>query len=104
MKVICDREKLREGLAIVNSVIPAKSPRPVMENVCLVATDEALELVGTDLEVAIRYRLDGGYFGGRDHSTVLHAVKKLKRMSEEEPRVRELLTELVFDLQGPGPT
>ncbi len=44
----------------------------------------------------------GGYFGGRDHSTVLHAVKKLNRLSETEPSMRELLTELVFDLQGPG--
>ena len=25
MKVICDREKLREGLALANNVIPAKS-------------------------------------------------------------------------------
>ena len=58
MKVLCDREKLREGLAIVNNVIPARSPKPVLENVCLVATDQALELVGTDLEVAVRYRIE----------------------------------------------
>lgn len=57
MKVLCDREKLREGLAIVNNVIPARSPKPALENVCLVATDQALELVGTDLEVAVRYRI-----------------------------------------------
>ena len=58
MKVICDREKLREGLAIANNVIPAKSPKPVLENVCLVATDSALELLGTDLEVSVRYRIE----------------------------------------------
>ena len=50
MKVLCDREKLREGLAVANNVIPSKSTKPVLENVCLVATDDALELVGTDLE------------------------------------------------------
>ena len=33
MKVVCDREKLREGLAIVNNVVPSKSPKPVLENV-----------------------------------------------------------------------
>jgi DNA polymerase III sliding clamp (beta) subunit (PCNA family) len=27
MKVICDREKLREGLAIANSVIPKKKKK-----------------------------------------------------------------------------
>jgi len=58
MKVLCNREQLREGLAIVNGVIPTKSTRPAIENVCLVATENALELVGTDLEIAIRYRLD----------------------------------------------
>ena len=55
MKVLCDREKLREGLAIVNNVIPARSPKPVLENVRLVATDSSLELIGTDLEVSVRY-------------------------------------------------
>jgi DNA polymerase-3 subunit beta len=58
MKVLCDRERLREALALVNSVIPSKSTRPAIENVYLVATDDALELVGTDLEVALRYRID----------------------------------------------
>ncbi len=58
MKVICDREKLREGLSIANNVVPAKSTRPVLENVCLVATDDALELVGTDLEVSVRFRIE----------------------------------------------
>jgi len=57
MKILCDREKLREGLSIVNNVIPARSPKPVLENVCFVATDDLLELVGTDLEVGVRYSI-----------------------------------------------
>lgn len=58
MKVLCEREQLREGLAVTTSVIPGKSTRTAVENVCIVATDDALELVGTDLDVAIRYRVD----------------------------------------------
>jgi DNA polymerase-3 subunit beta len=58
MKLICDRDRLREGLSLVNGVIPAKHTRAAVENVLLVATDDALELVGTDLEVALRYRID----------------------------------------------
>jgi len=58
MKVTCNREQLREGLAVVNSVVPAKSTKPVLENVCLVAMDNALEIVGTDLESSVRYRID----------------------------------------------
>lgn len=58
MKVLCNREKLREGLAVANNVIPTKSTKPVLSNVCLVATEDYLELVGTDLDVAVRYRID----------------------------------------------
>ena len=58
MKILCEREKLREALAVTTSVIPTKSTRPAVENVCLVATDQALELVGTDLDVAVRYRIE----------------------------------------------
>ena len=57
MKVLCDRERLREGLTVVTSVIPLKSTRPAIENVYLVASDDMLELVGTDLDVAVRYRV-----------------------------------------------
>ncbi|MDZ4773781.1 MAG: DNA polymerase III subunit beta [Planctomycetota bacterium] len=57
MKIICDREKLREALAVVNNVIPAKSTKPVLENVCLVATVDAIEILGTDLECSVRFRI-----------------------------------------------
>ena len=58
MKVLCKREQLREALTVVNGIIPVKSPRPAIENVCLVATKDCLELVGTDLDVSVRFRLD----------------------------------------------
>ncbi len=58
MKVLCDRERLREGMTLATSVIPVKSTRPAIENVLLTCTDDSLELVGTDLEVALRYRLE----------------------------------------------
>jgi DNA polymerase-3 subunit beta len=59
MKTICNREKLRDALAVVNNVVPAKSTKPVLESICLVATDDALEIVGTDLDCSVRYRIDG---------------------------------------------
>jgi DNA polymerase-3 subunit beta len=57
MKITCDRSKLRDGLAVVNNVIPGKSTKPVLENVCLVATLDAVEILGTDLECSVRYRI-----------------------------------------------
>ncbi len=44
----------------------------------------------------------GGYFGGRDHSTVLYAVGKISGLSKEDPACRSLLAELMLDLQGPS--
>ena len=58
MKATCDREALREGLAIINSVIPTKATKTVLESVCIVATDDSLELVGSDQEVSVRYRIE----------------------------------------------
>lgn len=58
MKVICDREKLREGLAIANSAVPGKPQKPILENLCLVAADDSLEIIGTDYDVSIRYAID----------------------------------------------
>lgn len=58
MKATCDRDALREGLAIINSVIPSKSTKPILENVRMVATDDTLELIGTDQEVSVRFLIE----------------------------------------------
>jgi len=57
MKVTCDAKSLADSLALVTSVVPARSPKPVLANVKLAATDGSLELVATDLEVGIRRTL-----------------------------------------------
>ncbi|MGK0483594.1 MAG: DNA polymerase-3 subunit beta, partial [Planctomycetota bacterium] len=57
MKATCDRDALREGLAIINSVIPSKSTKPILDNVNMVATDDTLELVATDQEVSVRFKI-----------------------------------------------
>jgi chromosomal replication initiator protein len=33
----------------------------------------------------------GGYFGGRDHSTVLHATRTINRLQEQDPQFRSTL-------------
>ncbi|MFT4647107.1 MAG: DNA polymerase-3 subunit beta [Glaciecola sp.] len=58
MKVICNREKLRDALSIASQLVPTKTTNPVLENVCLVATDHALEFLATDQEVSLRYTID----------------------------------------------
>lgn len=36
----------------------------------------------------------GGFFGGRDHSTVLHSVRKIERLLPEDPKLAERVTRL----------
>lgn len=45
----------------------------------------------------------GRRFGGRDHTTVLHAVRKIENMAEKDPKLTqeiELLKRLIYDEQG----
>jgi len=44
----------------------------------------------------------GGYFGGRDHSTVIYAVDKVGTLIQEDEAVRALVGGFVQRLQGPS--
>ncbi|MEM7807020.1 MAG: DNA polymerase III subunit beta [Planctomycetota bacterium] len=55
MKVICNRGALLEALGVVGQAVPARTPKPVLTCVRLQATDDALVLSATDLEIAVRF-------------------------------------------------
>jgi DNA polymerase III subunit beta len=60
MKALCNREGLLTAFAMVGGVVPARSPKPILQNVKLIADAESgSTLMGTDLEVGIRYRVLG---------------------------------------------
>ncbi len=46
----------------------------------------------------------GGYFGGRDHTTVLYAVGKIKTEIEKDSKIREVIAELCSQLQRANQT
>lgn len=57
MKFKATRERLLEACTAVQAAVPARSIKPVLQNLHVsVAADEAV-LLGTDTEVAIRYRI-----------------------------------------------
>jgi DNA polymerase III subunit beta len=58
LKVRGDAKELAEAIGLAASVAPAKSPRPVLQNLLLDAHDGVLEVTGTDLDVAIRVRIE----------------------------------------------
>lgn len=95
MKVVCDREKLRDGLAIVNNVVPSKSPKPVLENVCLVATIDGLEILGTDLDCSVRYRIPIGE--AREGDTKDEKVLRGGVLRVDEPGVAVVPARVALD-------
>jgi DNA polymerase-3 subunit beta len=59
MKISCNREPLLQAFQTVASVAPARSPKPILQNVKLEVTDQGVELTATDLEVGIRHTVSG---------------------------------------------
>jgi len=43
----------------------------------------------------------GGFFGGRDHSTVIYAVEKIAQLASTDPKCRQVLDELLAKLRVP---
>ncbi|MBK8099230.1 MAG: DNA polymerase III subunit beta [Planctomycetes bacterium] len=58
MKILCDRTQLQEAVGVVSSVVPTKSPKPILHNLLLRVDDEGITLFATDLEMAAKTRLD----------------------------------------------
>jgi DNA polymerase-3 subunit beta len=59
MKATCNREGLLAALQVVSTVIPAQSPKTILRNAKLDASSDFANLIGTDLELGIRYQVSG---------------------------------------------
>ncbi len=59
MKATCERDKLLHAFQVVASVAPARSPKPILQNIKLDVADGKAILMGTDLEVGIRVEAPG---------------------------------------------
>jgi DNA polymerase-3 subunit beta len=59
MKITSNREKLLHAFQTVAAIAPARSPKPILQNVKLEASKDKSTLMATDLEVGIRYEVDG---------------------------------------------
>ena len=58
MRFSCNRSILADVATLVGQAVSTKSTKKIFECVRLHAEGESLELAGTDLEVAVRYKLD----------------------------------------------
>jgi DNA polymerase-3 subunit beta len=59
MKITSNREKLLHAFQTVSAIVPARSPKPVLQNVKLEVAGNAATLMATDLEVGVRYDVAG---------------------------------------------
>jgi DNA polymerase-3 subunit beta len=59
MKAICEREKLLHVFQTAASVVPTRSPKPILQNLKLEVTAEKATLIGTDMEMGIRMDVPG---------------------------------------------
>ena len=74
------------GLKVQDILAPTRKPAP------LLARQMAMFLCRNKL--GLSYPEVGRIFGGKDHSTVMHAVKKINKLKDTDKDARELLTKL----------
>ena len=60
MRFTCERDELSKALGAVSGVVAAKGIHPVYESVEIVASQDGLEILGTDLEIGMRVRVPAG--------------------------------------------
>jgi DNA polymerase III subunit beta len=59
MKIVCEREKLLHAFQTAAGVAPARSPKPILQNLKLDVAADCAMLIGTDLEIGIRMEVLG---------------------------------------------
>jgi DNA polymerase-3 subunit beta len=59
MKISCHRENLLTAFQTVAPVVPARSPKPILQNIKLEAASDTALLTATDLEQGICYEVSG---------------------------------------------
>ena len=57
MRFRCDREELLSAVQAVSGVVAGKGVHPVYESVEVVASNDSLTLVATDLEIGMKIRV-----------------------------------------------
>jgi len=57
MKVIAQTAALQEALTLTGSIVVARTPKPVLQCVKLIAAGKALTVLSTDLEASCRYQV-----------------------------------------------
>ncbi|GIW71520.1 MAG: DNA polymerase III subunit beta [Planctomycetota bacterium] len=103
MKLQIDRQEMLEAFATVASVVPSRTPKPVLECVLVACEQGRLELAATDLEVAVRSALERFEVEGGPGRLLLPASRTLSILRElTAERVELELEQGVVTLRAGG--
>ena len=58
MIIICNKQKLQDGISICQKAITGKSTMPILEGIYIYATKEGITLIGSDIDVCIETKVD----------------------------------------------
>ena len=103
MRFSCKRSHLAEVAGLVGQAVASKSTRKIFECIRIQAKDGSLELTGTDLEVAVRYRLDHDVEVSRPGEAVVPAqlfAGVVREVSDESVTVSVENRKLTLDTDG----
>jgi len=95
LDVTCQVDALLEATAKLLSVVPAKSPKPVLSNIRFVGKGKDLELSGSDATVGIHYMVPNAQVAAEGESLLNGA-----RFSEMIKEFRGLEAKLTFSTRG----
>ena len=85
MKLHCHRSSLVTAFQVVGAVVPTRTPKDILKNVKLQATDGTATLTGTDQEIGIRYEIPGveSESDGEVLLPAAHLLSILRELSDE---------------------
>ena len=59
MRFVCERDKLLSAFQTAATVVPSRSPKPILQNVKLIVSQQQATLLATDMETGIRIDVPG---------------------------------------------
>ena len=94
--------ELASALSIVGGVIPSRAARPVLQNVCLSARGKTLEVLGTDMEIGVRHRVEEVEV--QEEGDVLLSAARLQGIVRElaDGRIDVSSSDFQTEIRAPG--
>jgi len=89
MRLTCSRQALANAFQAVNTVVPTRTPRPVLQNVRLGGRDKEVILAATDGETGIRYTVADVELHGQGEVLLPanHVIAILRELRDETIRL-----------------